>query len=101
MDSGFCRNDGNSPDPRSGQALSYAFQQLVTPGEDPGSMHPSSTVTPGEDPGSILNGWRLPEILISNFQFQLVIPSAGKESSFNCLHLPPVFPTADSSLRSE
>jgi hypothetical protein len=43
------------PDPGSGQALSYTFRQLVTLGEDPGSMHPSSTVTPGEDPGSILN----------------------------------------------
>ena len=29
MDSGFRRNDRNSPDPRSGQALSYAFRQLV------------------------------------------------------------------------
>ena len=43
-------------DQGSGQALSYAFQHLVTPGENPESMHPSSTVTPGEDPGSISNG---------------------------------------------
>jgi hypothetical protein len=85
------RNDGMGPDE------SGVLQQLVTPVPDPSSRTRSGTGM--TDPGSMSKGGRFPEAFGSAYQNVILRISKGSIANFR--PFPAVFPTADSSLRSE